>query len=253
MDNNENEENIKRLLIFRPISIIYFMIILFWTMLLFPFLLFVGKVFSSTLGIPLYLALIIFLLSLFGSYINIPITEVVSPQPMVSFHEIDFFGVRWLLPEFNYKRRKTVVAINVGGALIPTFVSLYLLLFVVPAYETNLLVAYCKIFIAFLIVTFMVHAVARPVRGLGIATPSFIPPSVAALAALTLFPIYTGSNPCIIAYIAGTLGTLAGADLLNIGKISQLGSPLVSIGGAGTFDGIYMTGIMAVLLVMLIL
>lgn len=253
MDGNEKKENIERLLIFRPVSIIYFIIILFWTMLLLPFLLFAGRVFSSTLGIPSYIALIIFLSSLFGSYINIPLTEVVSSQPVVSFREIDFFGVKWRLPEFIYRRRKTVVAVNLGGALIPTFVSFYLLLFVVPAYEANLLVAYGKVFIAFLIVTFIVHAVARPIRGLGIATPSFIPPSVAALTALTLFPIYTKSNPCIIAYIAGTLGTLVGADLLNIGKISRLGSPLVSIGGAGTFDGIYMTGIIAVLLVTLIL
>ena len=51
-----------------------------------------------------------------------------------------------------------------------------------------------------------------------------------------------------IAYIAGSLGTLIGADLLNLGKISGLGTPVASIGGAGTFDGIFLTGILAVLL-----
>ncbi|RLI11871.1 hypothetical protein DRO25_01185 [Candidatus Bathyarchaeota archaeon] len=253
MDGYEEEENSERLLVFRPISILYFILILFWTMLLLPFILLTGGVFSRALGMPSYLAFIVLLLSLFGSHVNIPVMTVSSPQPMMSFREVDFFGVRWYMPEFTYKRRKTVIAINLGGALIPTFVSLYLLLFIVPACETNLMIAYGKIFAAFLIVTFIVHAVAKPVRGLGIATPSFVPPFASALAALAIFPIYTRSNPFIIAYVAGTLGTLVGADLLNLDKVSRLGSPLVSIGGAGTFDGIYMTGIMAVLLVMLII
>ncbi len=52
----------------------------------------------------------------------------------------------------------------------------------------------------------------------------------------------------IIAYISGVLGTLIGADLTNIGKIGSLGTPYASIGGAGTFDGIFLSGILAVLL-----
>jgi uncharacterized membrane protein len=52
----------------------------------------------------------------------------------------------------------------------------------------------------------------------------------------------------VLAYIGGTLGTLIGADILNIDKIKNLGAPVASIGGAGTFDGIFMSGIMAVLL-----
>jgi uncharacterized membrane protein len=50
------------------------------------------------------------------------------------------------------------------------------------------------------------------------------------------------------AYIAGSLGTLIGADLLNLDKVRGLGAPVVSIGGAGTFDGIFLAGIVAVLL-----
>jgi len=51
-----------------------------------------------------------------------------------------------------------------------------------------------------------------------------------------------------MAYISGTLGTLIGADLINLGKIEGLQAPVASIGGAGTFDGIFFTGILAVLL-----
>ncbi|HTW95115.1 MAG TPA: DUF1614 domain-containing protein, partial [Tepidisphaeraceae bacterium] len=51
-----------------------------------------------------------------------------------------------------------------------------------------------------------------------------------------------------LAYIAGTMGTLIGADLLNLGHIYGLGARVASIGGAGTFDGVFLTGIIAVLL-----
>jgi uncharacterized membrane protein len=51
-----------------------------------------------------------------------------------------------------------------------------------------------------------------------------------------------------LAYIAGSMGTLIGADLTNLDKVRGLGAPVASIGGAGTFDGIFLTGILAVLL-----
>ena len=51
-----------------------------------------------------------------------------------------------------------------------------------------------------------------------------------------------------LAYIAGSLGTLIGADLSNLGQVRGLGAPVASIGGAGTFDGIFLTGILAVML-----
>ena len=51
-----------------------------------------------------------------------------------------------------------------------------------------------------------------------------------------------------VAYVAGTLGTLTGADVLNLPRVRSLGAPVVSIGGAGTFDGVFLTGLAAVLL-----
>jgi uncharacterized membrane protein len=55
-------------------------------------------------------------------------------------------------------------------------------------------------------------------------------------------------NAPTVAYISGTVGTLIGADILNLKKIEKLGAPIASIGGAGTFDGIFLNGILAVLL-----
>jgi hypothetical protein len=45
-----------------------------------------------------------------------------------------------------------------------------------------------------------------------------------------------------------SLGALVGADLLNLNRVQGLSDPVVSIGGAGTFDGVFLTGILAVLL-----
>jgi uncharacterized membrane protein len=72
----------------------------------------------------------------------------------------------------------------------------------------------------------------------------FVPAVTAAIVALLLSREHTAQ----LAYIGGSLGTLIGADLLNLGNIRGLGAPDASIGGAGTFDGIFLIGIVAVLI-----
>ena len=74
--------------------------------------------------------------------------------------------------------------------------------------------------------------------------PIFIAPISAAMVALLLSP----EQSPMFAYISGTLGVLLGADVLRLKDIRAMGTPIASIGGAGTFDGIFITGIVAVLL-----
>ena len=189
----------------------------------------------TTLGLPPELAFAALFVSLIGSYINIPITRVASggthPAEVVSS-----FGVRYRVP-VRYASDSTVVAINVGGAIVPILICAYLLMqmpsIVVPA------------LIGVAIVTAIVHRFARPIPGLGIATPMLIPPIAAALCGYFLGP---PQNRDAVAFISGVLGTLIGADLLNLRNLRDLGAPVASIGGAGTFDGIFLTGIVAVLL-----
>ena len=57
--------------------------------------------------------------------------------------------------------------------------------------------------------------------------------------------------PAQIAYVGGTLGALIGADVMNLKRVAGVG-PVVSIGGAGTFDGVYLTGIVSVLLILVL-
>lgn len=185
------------------------------------------------IGIRREHAFAVLLLSLLGSYVNIPVAEM-PEREVLSGQEVIFFGVRHVIPVVEAWPR-TVIAVNVGGAILPILLSLYLLV-------KNRL--YVPGLVGVVIVALAVHWMAYPVRGVGIAVPVFIPPLIAALAALLL------SRPSApaLAYIAGSLGTLIGGDLMNLDKIQGLGAPVASIGGAGTFDGIFVTGILAVLL-----
>jgi uncharacterized membrane protein len=175
----------------------------------------------------------VLLLSLLGSYVNIPVAELPAER-IVSGQEVSFFGMRYVIPVVEAWPR-TIIAVNVGGAVIPTLLSLYLLV------KTEM---YGRALVGVAIVTAIVHGLAYPINGVGIAVPVFIPPVVAAATALLL----SRQSAPSLAYISGSLGTLIGADLLNLGIIQELGAPIASIGGAGRFDGIFMTGILAVLL-----
>jgi uncharacterized membrane protein len=186
-----------------------------------------------TLGISSGAALLLLLGSLVGSYINIPVAHL--PGRIVqSGQVVSFFGMRYVVPVVK-QWPGTVIAVNVGGAVIPGLLSLYLLM----KHEFWLRAA-----IATAIMAAIVHALATPVPGVGIAVPIFVPPIAAAIVAVVL----ARHHAAPLAYISGSLGTLIGADLLNLGAVQGLGAPVASIGGAGTFDGIFLTGIMAVLL-----
>jgi uncharacterized membrane protein len=185
------------------------------------------------LGLGPGMAMLLLLGSLIGSYFNIPVT-MLPGQNIRSGEIIDFFGMQYVVPLVQHWPG-TVLAVNVGGAVIPTMMSTYLVL----RYQLWLRAA-----IAVVVIAFVIHAMATPVRGVGIAVPVFAPVVVTAILAFLLSREYAAP----LAYIGGSMGTLIGADLMNLGKITGLGAPVASIGGAGTFDGIFLTGILAVLL-----
>jgi uncharacterized membrane protein len=177
--------------------------------------------------------LALLLLSLIGSQVNIPLYRVpvtrIRPTQVVRAP-----GWRYVVPS-RIERGATVVAINVGGALLPILLSLYLFL------RTRM---HGRMVVGTAIVAAVVYPMAEVVPGVGIALPILVPPLVAAGVALLL--AFRRAPP--LAYVAGCLGTLIGADLLHLNEVARLGAPLVSIGGAGTFDGIFLTGIIAGLL-----
>src|SRR5882724_9226904 len=180
------------------------------------------------LGVGPGVALLLLFGSLIGSYFNLPITVLRGP-PVRSGQIVDFFGMRYVVP--FVVSPSTILAVNVGGAVIPTLMSAYLVL----RYQLWL-----RATIAVAVIAVIVHSTATPVPGIGIAVP------VVATAILAL--VLSREYAAPLAYIGGSMGTLIGADILNLDKIGSLGAPIASIGGAGTFDGIFLTGILAVLL-----
>ena len=166
----------------------------------------------ESLGVSSNTAIFLLLATLIGSFFNIPITEL-APERAMSHHHVDFFGMRYAVPGAGHWKG-TVVAVNVGGAVIPALMSIYLLM------KRELWV---KGLVATAIVAVVIHWMADAM-------------------------LLSREDSAPLAYIAGSLGTLIGADLTNLDKVRGLGAPVASIGGAGTFDGIFLTGILAVLL-----
>jgi len=192
----------------------------------------VGYVYER-LGLSRGAAVGVLLAALVGSGINIPIARLPAER-IVQDAVVSYFGFVYVIPRV-VETGHTILAINVGGALIPLLLVGHLLL----RYGASL-----RTLAAFVLVTAVVYALARPVPGVGVVLPALVPGCVAAAAAVLLDP-WTAPRT---AFIAGTMGTLVGADVLNLGRSNQLGAPVASVGGAGTFDGIFVAGVVAVLL-----
>jgi uncharacterized membrane protein len=185
------------------------------------------------LGVSPAAALWLLFASLIGGAINIPIAQLAA-EPFARSGEVLFYGMPYVVPEAT-GAKGVILAVNVGGAVIPASLSLYLLA------RRRL---WGEGLVAVAIMAFICHALARPVHGVGIALPTFAPPLAAALVAA----LVCWRELAPLAYVGGSLGVLIGADLANLDKLRGLGAPVASIGGAGTFDGIFVTGLFAVLL-----
>lgn len=229
-------------LIYYPAGIFLMLVFGFLLMLVVSFLfLDLARTAFTKIGFTWSQALFVLLASLVGSSINIPLTRLKCKAPLVENRYIPAFGASYRASVVE--SCDTLLAINVGGALIPSLISIALI------YRFPESIYYALAGIA--LVAVITNRVAKPVRGLGIVTPALIPPLCAALAAILM--VYFWGTPhdliFLIAYVAGTLGTLLGADIFNLGKIRDLGAPIASIGGAGTFDGVFLSGLIAVLLI----
>lgn len=217
---------------FLPLTPLYFGFLLIPLLIVFAILMTLRYAYLS-LGVSPQTALLLLFGSLIGSYFNIPIYQL-PPEHVISNEVREYFGMYYSIPAVE-DWPGTWIAVNVGGAVIPTIMSIYLL------FARGL---WIRGPIAIAIVAVILHALAHPVPGLGIAVPIFLPVVVTAIVSLLL----ARENAAPLAYIAGSMGTLIGADLSNLGLVRGLGAPVASIGGAGTFDGIFLTGILAVLL-----
>jgi uncharacterized membrane protein len=188
---------------------------------------------SPQTGLLLILAIII------GGLVNIPLKRV-AHERVVPVHPLAVYGLDSLWPRLRRERHETIIAVNLGGCVLPTGLAIYELLQLAaqgaPQLIAALVVGGVNITVCYLL--------ARPVPGVGILLPGLVPGAVAAILALIFAP---GAAPPV-AYVAGVAGPLVGADLLNLKLIARSAVGIASIGGAGTFDGIVLSGVIAAFL-----
>jgi len=171
-----------------------------------------------------------------GGLINIPITTI-SRGKNVSSNPLAVYGLDGFWPQLQRNTTKTIIAVNLGGCVIPVGLSLYEIWFLASMAPHSLALSLlgCTINIV------ACYFVARPVKGIGIVMPTFASPLIAVTLALLLVP--ETAPPA--AFVIGVIGPLVGADLLHLRDIEATETGIASIGGAGTFDGIILSGIIA--------
>lgn len=209
--------------------------LLLLTMLPFAF----GQLFASAL-IKLKLepttALLVVIGIFMGSAINIPVKRI-SRRELMWSDPLAVFGLAGWWPMLQRVRRETVIAVNVGGCLIPVTLAIYETAHVTTTGWQPL----TGLLLAIFINTTACYWMARPIEGIGITMPGLLPPMLAAFSSLLLVP----DQAPPVAFVAGVLGPLIGADLLHLRDIEKIATGVASIGGAGTFDGIVLSGIVA--------
>jgi uncharacterized membrane protein len=172
------------------------------------------KLAYERLGLSPAAALVLMSASLVGSAINLPISTISSGAS------------------------SKLLAVNIGGCVIPTIMSIFL------ALQYHILM---KAVAATALVAATCYELATPAPAVGLVIPLLLPILAAAISGFAL----SRHHAARLAYIAGSLGTLIGADLLNLGRFAELDAPIASIGGAGAFDGIFLVGMASVLLTMI--
>ncbi|MCH4904618.1 DUF1614 domain-containing protein [Cylindrospermopsis raciborskii CHAB3438] len=221
-------------MIYLPVSILLFLVLL----LLLPFIWFalavdIVEIAVAKLGFSPQIAFFLFLLVIITSTINIPLYRLENTVEVV-----DEFATLWLREFWGIPLRRlersTIVALNVGGGLIPVLLALY------QISRGN--------FLAITLVTTIVSVVgyfaARIVPGIGIQMNPLLAPLTAVISAMIIAP-HAGAP---VAFAGGILGTVIGADLLHLKDIQSMSEGVLSIGGAGVFDGIALCGLFALLL-----
>ena len=137
------------------------------------------------------------------------------------------------------------IEINIGGALIPILLSLYL--------TVKKRIPLSKVIVGILIVSIVTYLVSHPDPNEGIVSPFplwFLPAVAASLSSAVLsYTNYRKAAP--LAYISGVVGVLVGADVLHLMELLSYKPPqfaAAAIGGASVFDMVFLTGILAVII-----
>ena len=224
------------------LSVLVILLLVGLVILLIP-LLFLGLIGAAltNLGFSWITAIAVVLLMLFGSYINIPVYTIKREMVRVS---PDTTPYRADTPWSPAPVWDTLISINLGGAILPICISLYLLYQAVIITGISLLGTVGAGVALVALVTFVS---TRPVPGVGLRVPLIIPALTALLMGMLLFG-GAGIPATVLAFVSGTIGILLGGNLAQLHRIKALDVADVSIGGAGTFGAIFICCILPALI-----
>jgi len=201
----------------------------------------IGAAFTK-LGFSWIAAIAVVLLMLFGSYVNIPVYTIKRDMIRVLPDTTSVYGAD--SPWSPAPVWDTLISINLGGAILPVCISLYLLYQAVLITGTSLLV---PVGAAIVLVALISFVATRPVPGVGLRVPLIIPALAALLMGMLLFG-GAGIPATVLAFVSGTTGTLLGGNIAQLHRIKDLEVPDMSIGGAGTFGAIFICCILPALI-----
>ncbi len=211
----------------------------------------------SRLGVTPGQGILLLLAILLGRAVNIPIYTsqrlvMVSRSSSVEFSQDPFGASRIQIEQPSNELKRQEFVVNLGGCVLPVILSATFLLRLVlngngeglPADMIMVWAGVCS-----LIVAVACYALVRPDAVHGLRIPLFVPALITLVTVLLLSPREVAP---IVAYMSGTLGTIIGAcvaPVLTPRIRHSIGAPVVSLGGSGTFGGIFLAGVLAVIFV----
>jgi uncharacterized membrane protein len=196
----------------------------------------------ENLGVAPDLALIFFLATLAGGAIDIPIRRIPSER-IVRADPLAILGLAGALPHLTEMRRHTVIAVNVGGAVIPGTMAAWQVLRLARV-EEGALGTMAALAISAGINVWVSWKLARPIPMVGVAVPGLVPGLLAAASAIFLAVDHAPG----VAYVAGVAGPLVGGNILHLRDARRAPIGVLSIGGAGAFDAIVFSSVLAAFL-----
>lgn len=230
----------KKNFFFLPLSIP-----VFFCLFIFPFLVLAtlslleispGPALQKTLGMPVLHVVTLYEMLLITAIFNIPVYEFKSARDSETRYAA-YLGGKYQLPVWH--GHNTIVSINFGGCIVAIFASVLLALQLNPL----------TVLLSIAVVSLGVFLTSRPSRSIGFYVPPYVPPVLAVVVSLVALHIYAGDASLFqvgrLGFVSGVFGTLIGTSLLNVTRMHKIGTSFISVGGIGSFDGIFLSGVLA--------
>ncbi len=229
-----------------PLTILALIVVIGLVIIVVPllFLGLAGKAITNLVGLSWLTATALVILMLVCSLVNIPVWKIRRETVRIP-HDGTGQLPDVFTPGEDGGLWETTIAVNLGGAIIPLALSVYLMYRAILVMSGNLL--YLQVTAATLIVAAIAFVTTRAMVGVGIRAPLFIPGLTALLCGMLLAG-GMGLSAGVIAFVSGTMGTLLGANIAHLPHVGDLEVPQVSIGGSGTFGAIFIGCILSALI-----